>query len=843
MLSIRIEMLLDVLFEVDIKGAVTTFLKTAIADGINQIGSYDCFESVIKQYLGNQRQQELREQLEVIIGEMKSEISKTIDGRSLDLFITIERQLEERFQKLEIPIESRENLKKLFQCYIFDYIKNIDRNYYNDLTLQFQILMQQQHDKHQDELIKELYNTFLQLQRVERSPVTVPYMFLQIDDASKIVSRAREIEQIDNHFHKGSHVAFLYGRPGIGKTTLAKMYARDKHPSNAYFVKYERSIEYTVGKLAKEQSADSGRRVLDYWKTSEESQTILLIIDNYNGDVLQGGQNHGFAEELKGEFYQQLITTGIQIIITTRINIGVNVIEVSSVDDPVELFKMHYSDNIEKEERLIKEIIETLHKNTLLIILAAHILNRCNSEEERNHVLHKIKNCNIKTDSKKLPIFADTDNAGVRTIYQQAEALLDMSGILRETTVKKVFANTIMLPLDGILKKEFLELTGSDENILMELINGSWVLSDLDRIYLHPMMREIALSKQFISYSLCEEYCKNIKCKIAIEEKFESRLLYKNCAQEIFNVFSGNVLKNVTLLKLFYDLSDIYDELGERAMSRKIVEIVEESIEAFAEYPFEKARILSGIAYSLNNCYENMETLERADDLLHKAVEVVGEQKWDYVTTNGMILSNFGSNCLAKSKCDPDNKIKHLNEALAWHMQALHFRQKSYNQFASEPNREKILRGAIATSYTAIATDYFYLKEYRESIDTHLQALEIREELGNVKGESINQQRIVGCVIEWYRQQLDIEKSYIFQVLNYYPQLPEINYEYQDINSLKKNMEYWTQLMHIVTNDKQFEELVEAAKGKCKYMAEWIGSDIKLSEMLGNQVEGLRHYL
>lgn len=842
MLSTYIERLLDILFEGNIKGVITTFLKTVIVNGVDQIAGYYCFENVIEQYLGKQKQQECREQLEVIIAEIKSEISKIIDDRSLDLFMIIERQLEDRFQKLEIPVECRENLKNLFQCYILDYIKNVDRNYYNELTLQFQMLMRKQHDEQQDKLINELYTIVFQLQRFEESPVTVPYMFLQIDDASKMVSRAREIEQIDNYFHKGSHVAVLYGRPGIGKTTLAKMFARDKHPSNAYLVKYERSIEYTVGKLAKEQSSDSGRRVLDYWRTSGEAQTILLIIDNYNGDVLQSEQNHGFAEELKGKFYQQLIATGIQIIITTRINTGVNVIEVSSVDDPVELFKMHYKNNIENEEKLIGEIIETLHKNTLLIILAAHIFKRCNSEEEKKQVLYKIRNCNIKTDLKRLPAPANMDNGEAGTIYQQAEALLDMSGILGEATVKKVFANIILLPLDGMLKREFLELTGCDENILIELINGSWVLSESNRIYLHPVMKEIALNKQFISYSLCEEYCKNIKCKIDIEEKLESKLHYKDYAQEIFNVFSENVLMNVTLLKLFYNLSDIYDQLDERVVSREIVEIVEANIEAFAEYPFEKARILSGIAYSLNNCYESMEVLEKANKLLDNAVEVVNEQIWDYVITNGAILSNFGSNYLAKSKCDPDNKIKYIKEALARHKQALQFRYKNYNKFASESKREKILRGAIATSYTAIATDYFYLEEYKKSIKTHLRALEIRKELGNVKGGSINQQRIVGSVIKWYLQQSGIKKSYIYQVLNYYPQLPEINHEYQDINSLKRTMEYWIQLMSIVENDKQFEEWIVLVKEKCKHMAEWIGSDTKLSEMFENQIEELRHY-
>lgn len=847
-----IGILVNIMFKKDIKEVINSILEE-IGENISDQGiKYIIFRNKIEDYLKKEKNEDIKNQLEIIIKELK--FSEKIKSRDLDLIPVLEQQLNNKFQDFEIPVEKRENLKNLFIFYFLDWIRKLDINYYNDLEQQYKISTLEQSSTQQDTRIKELFEMMGQMRKIyhlnlpkTESPIKVPFMSLQIDDSSKMIIRSNEMEKIYNYFYLGSNVVFLYGRPGIGKTTLAKMYAKNKHPDGIYFLKYEKSIEYTVGKLTGMNDTDSGKKVLDYWRTSEEAKSVLLIIDNFNEDLLQGEVNRCFEEELEGAFYQELVETGIHIIITTRINVGRNVVEVSSVEKPFELFEMHYNKKIENEKNLIDEIIEALHNNTLLIILSAYVLRRCNNEEDQKQILYKIKNCNLQTDSKKLPVFIDTEDSEVRTIYQQAEALLDMSGILSKIEAKKVFANTVMLPLDGIAKGEFLELTNIDENILMELINGNWVLSDLNRIFIHPVVREIVLTKKIITYSFCEEYCQNIKDKIAIERQFESRLCYKNCAQEIFNIFSSDETMNTTLLKIFYNLSDIYDELAERAMSMNIVQVVEENIEIFNELPFEKAEMLSGISYSLNNYYENMETLERADGILKRALEIIEghkqDDKWEYARIKGKILSNFGSNRLSKSKCNSIRKKEYLENALVWHRQALEFRQNQYILFLEEQKRAEILRGAIATSYTTIATDYYYLEQYKKSIDTHLQALEIREELGNMKGKSANQQRIIGCVIEWYKQQLGIEKEYISQVLGYYPQLLKLNNEHQNIKSLKTNMIYWTQLMRIVVSDRRFEGYIGQAKEKCKCMIEWINLDAKLVQLLSNEVEELYDYL
>lgn len=851
----------DILFSGSVKDIALNLVRDGVQAGLEDFYVNVQFNEAIEDYLAAQNPA-VKEQLEALIAEFKQDLKDQIVNKDIHLIDELNKQMDVKLQEGEFPEECRKGLKAHFMLFVLRKVENIDVYYANDLKIVLEVMEERQRNLSQDAEIKKLKEEIWIIRQAlknilqeQASPLKAAPVCLQLDDSPKIMGHEDLLDDIKNMYAQGSNVVFLCGRPGMGKTTLARRYARiscKKH--DVYFVTYEKSIKDTIGKLAKDDLKNGSEKILEYWGSAELERPVLLVIDNFNENPLQRAGEQEMEDQLEGSFYQKMADTGIHVLFTTRTMMGRNAIEVTPVEDRFRLFENYYERPIEGDsvKSTINKIIDVLHGNTLLIILVANILKRSDIEKKAGEVLERLRKCNMWEESTELDLFADIPNGDVKTIYEQAHALLDMSGIWENDAAKSVFANTALLPLDGMKKQEFLDLTGNkNDNVLMQLINSSWILTDSVNVYLHPMVREIALRDKCVSYGLCEICCKNIHAKIAMRETFKDRLKYKNYAQEIYNVFKADTSYDQELLRLFYDLSDIYDGLAERELSLEIVKVVQDNIAVFDESPLEKAQILSGIAYSYNNCFDTMEMLEEAWTLLEQAQNTTDEITPDQSNRDqrtriqGQILSNRGSNCLAKSKCNQVQRQEALKQALQYHNQALELRQIQYERLLSKPEEKarqeaRRMKEAVATSYTTIATDYFYLSDYEQAITQHEQALKIREEQQNEKGESINQQRIIGCVIEIYRQQLSVGEEYIAQVLSYYPRLLEINYKYQNITALKDNIRYLIEIQNIVLNDRRLERFVGDMAGKCQGIKKWVDSDDRLKEMLADEIQRLQ---
>jgi len=852
----NISKLVDTLFSGGIKDIALNLVKEGAQAGLEYVNVNIQFNEAIENYLASQNS-DMQQQLEAFIKEIEQDLKSQIQNRNIHLIDDLNTQMDKKLQEGEFPEECREGLKVNFMFFVLQKIQKIDNHYANELTIMLEVMKERQRNLSQDAEIQKLRREIWIIEKAlenalqeEKSPLGVAPSHLQLDDPTKIVGHEELLTQIQEMYEHGSNVVFLCGRPGMGKTTLARRYARVNCETNdVYFVTYEKSIKDTIGKLAKEDLKNGGEKILEYWKAVKPERPILLVIDNFNENSLQRASEQEIENELEGSFYQKMADTGIRILFTTRTLVGRNAIEVTPVKDKFRLFENYYGQSIKDDgvKSIINEIIDVLQGNTLLIILVANILKRFEIDSKAREILERLEKCNMREESTKIDLYTGIPNGEVKTIYEQTQTLLDMSGILEDDAAKRVFANAVLLPLDGMKNQEFLALTESEnDNVLMQLINSSWILRNSANVYLHPMVREIALQNEFVSYDLCEKYCKNIYSKIAMKEPFKDRLKYKNYAQEIYNVFKETASFDRELIRLFYDLSDIYDGLAERELSLEIVQVVQNNIKVFDEYPLEKAQILSGIAYSYNNCFDTIEMLDEAWKLLEQAQNTIEEitpnqsNRDMYAQIKGKILSNRGSNCLARSKCNQTQKQEALNQALQWHKQALELRQIQYERLLSEPEKAKRMKEAIATSYTTIATDYFYLSNYEQAITQHENALKIRKEAQDNKGESINQQRIIGCIIEIYKQQLSVGEEYVAQALSYYPQLLETNYKYQNLTALKDNMHYFAEMRKIILNDRHLEGFVNDVSEKCQKIVQWVSCNSELKKVVACEIQKLQ---
>lgn len=830
MLNQLINQLVEIILIDNVKDSVIAILNDALKVSAEQKIQYGYFCKYMDEFIDNQSNKEIAGQMITFTDNINKGVLKEIQELDLKVIEKLEKKLDKELEVLEIPKESRLPLRDNLIQYIKYFIYKKDKNFYNTLILNDHIRdnknMIMEIQKWQSE-VKEILNVTR-----KNFPVIVGSSHLDIHDCDKIDSRIEDICKIKNRFEIGNNVVFLQGRPGIGKSTLARLYANDycKEPNHiVYFIKYNESIEKTLSKLSVDDKKYKGEDILKYWETlsPQERTHILLIIDNFNENTLQGGDKKGFESEISSSFFGRLRDLGICILITTRIKVCDDVYEVLPVKDTMGLFERYFGEKIQKDDRRnIEQIIFSVRGNTMLIILFAHLWKRSNEKEK---LLDKIINCQIHEETAELVREVDAEIEDL-TIYGQTMALLDFSGILKNNMIKKVFVNVSLLPLSGLEKNIFNEFVGyQDGNILESLIRDSWVLEEENKVFLHPIVREIVRKEGFITYELCKDYCRNIEKMIKQNRKLVDRIKYKESAMEIFKIFSTETNMDIILVELFYWLSDICDEVAERDQSLDIVKIILSHLDVYDNNEIKKAERMSGIAYSMNNSFKSMDDLDKAEDLLHNAKKVyelieVPDDKIQYERVAGKILNNFGSNYIARSQCNTMRKKEYLKNALSWQKRAFDYRQSLEQRYILEIDERIInmLKSDVATSYTCIATTYYYLGQYKEAINNHSKAEKMRRILEKIKNMNDNQERIIGCVIQMYKESLYVDVNDLKRVLAYYPKILEDNYRNQANKSLKVNMTNFLYITRIVLYDKRYSELQNELIDKYRSIINWL---------------------
>lgn len=662
-----------------------------------------------------------------------------------------------------------------------------------------------------------------------KSPLIKANYSLHIDsildtNINKKIFREEDLKNIRHRIEiNQSSVLFLSGRPGIGKTTLARLYANTCEKTHIYFVKYRGSFEETLNSLSKKKREDSWKKILKYWKNLNESQRkqTLLIIDNFNDDSVEGVEN-SYYRALHTGLFEELRESRIQLLITTRINMENNVYPVEGVKDPVALFEAYYKQELnDQQKKGVAELAELLHNNTLLLVLCAGLMREeCSLAE----LINEAKKCNMKIHEIFLEKEADFESKEIRerfTLYEQAKAILNLGEVLNSEENRYILANMALLPLKGMQRKEFLQFIHKEGAVGINLIKGlilrSWIIEEEEHIVcLHPLIREILLDTGLVVWDRCRNYCISLSEKLDLQYEFQDRERYKNYAEEVYTIFSD--AHDLVLAKLFYNFSDIYDQIGAHQKSRELIDNVSLYLNEIKESK-RKVRLCSGMAYSYNNCVNTVEDLEYAVSLLDQAqnmLERIRSQctEWEYYSELGRIYSNRGSNELARIPLEKseDQRKKHADFALKFHQQALEQRNKAL-EIAFDEAKKAASERDKATSYVGIATAYYELELYEESVQIFRESLQIRRDydIGRVP---ISQWGMLRSTIYWYNKNRNCDLVTIREVLDFYPELLNRNIEQENENAFQDNKMFFETLCQIIDKDDDFTELRALVKEK-----------------------------
>lgn len=312
------------------------------------------------------------------------------------------------------------------------------------------------------------------------------------------IGRDKEMEEIHEKLQE-SNILFLHGIGGIGKSELAKQYA--KKYRNEYdtviFCAYNGDFMMSIiddaiihinnfAKSAKEDEVDYYKRKIQKLKELLDEKT-LLIIDNLDED------------EFEGEAYNQwidVISLNCKMLFTTRLcewEYSVQEVNVlNKKENLIELFENYSHINGVDNMMAVKEIIDYVNGHTLTIELIARQVQ--SSFTTPLKLLTLLKEYGISRIGEE-KVLLNKDNCQSRkSAFDHITALFDIAELSERE--QYILANMSLIPLQGIsvdLLSEWCGITGFDE--INHLINTGWLKRNNAIINMHPLIAEICNSQ------------------------------------------------------------------------------------------------------------------------------------------------------------------------------------------------------------------------------------------------------------------------------------------------------------------------------------------------------------
>lgn len=378
------------------------------------------------------------------------------------------------------------------------------------------------------------------------------------------LGREEELDELHTMLEENSKV-FLYGIAGIGKSELAKAYAKQykKYYTNILYVEYAGDLHQAVTDMdftddLPEDGEEERFRKHNRFLRSLKDDT-LLIIDNFNVTATQDS------------FLPVVLKYRCRILFTTRSKFdGHCILQLKEIRDPASLFQLaaaFYSE-AEVHQTLVEEIIEIVHRHTFAVELAAKLLK--NGILPPEHLLEKLREEKASLENEdKISAIKDGQNSKA-TYYNHIHTLFSLYSISVEQ--QEIMRNLCFLPPAGISARIFADWLGlTDLNDINDLIETGFVQATTRHtISLHPMIQEIALSETKPSVTGCHTLLNSLQ-KICLMHGTEVSY-YKKLFQTVGNIMRMIEKDDPTKYLLF--LEDIFPYMEKYRYKKGMKEII-----------------------------------------------------------------------------------------------------------------------------------------------------------------------------------------------------------------------------------------------------------------------------
>ena len=378
------------------------------------------------------------------------------------------------------------------------------------------------------------------------------------------LGREEELDELHTMLEENSK-AFLYGIAGIGKSELAKAYAKQykKYYTNILYVEYAGDLHQAVTDMdftddLPEDGEEERFRKHNRFLRSLKDDT-LLIIDNFNVTATQDS------------FLPVVLKYRCRILFTTRSKFnGHCILQLKEIRDPASLFQLaaaFYSE-AEVHQTLVEEIIEIVHRHTFAVELAAKLLE--NGILPPEHLLEKLREEKASLENEdKIIAIKDGQNSKA-TYYNHIHTLFSLYSI--SVKQQEIMRNLCFLPPAGISARIFADWLGlTDLNAINDLVETGFVQATTRHtISLHPMIQEIALSETKPSVTGCHTLLNSLQ-KICLMHGTEVSY-YKKLFQTVGNIMRMIEKDDPTKYLLF--LEDIFPYMEKYRYKTGMKEII-----------------------------------------------------------------------------------------------------------------------------------------------------------------------------------------------------------------------------------------------------------------------------
>ena len=420
----------------------------------------------------------------------------------------------------------------------------------------------------------------------------------------------------------------LHGIPGIGKSELAKAYAKErrKEYTNILYLTYTGDLKRDIaelifaGDLPGEDEDERFRKHNRFLRTLKED--TLLIIDNFN------------TTATRDTVLDVVLKYRCRVLFTTRSSLPdqccVPVEEINDAETLFGLVAKFYGD-AETHRTVVEQIIETVHRHTLAVELAARLLETGILEPQT--VLDKLREERASFDASDQIRISKDGKSRYATYYDHIHTLFALFGL--PVPQRGIMTNLTLFPPTGIPARLFGQWMGfhnlNDVNELVEL--GFIQSKPGNRIALHPMMQEVTAADLPPSITNCHTMLESIRaiCQLHGADVPYYKLMFQTVENAIDLAAKDDTDFYLLLLQDVFQYMEKYrDEDGmKRLIDEMDVLLSDKAIGA----PRDRALLLDCRAAVEKNT-------QKAIGLIHEALALLPEVTPD----NALLVSNLNAN-------------------------------------------------------------------------------------------------------------------------------------------------------------------------------------------------------
>ncbi len=467
------------------------------------------------------------------------------------------------------------------------------------------------------------------------------------------VGRDNVLAEIEENFKNGENVQFLHGIGGIGKTQIAKQYAK-KHKNDydtIVYTTYNESLKntvisensfvldpemnrFTMSDGSQESDDDFFKRKLDKIKKISDKKT-LIVIDNF--DTL-GDEN---LKEFASGDYHILITTRNDF---SRMFSTVVIDTIESMEDLKEIFMQNYGGyDVEEDDPYLEELIELVNRHTYTVeLLAQHMENSGQTPEE---MIKALKEEGILSLSEEVM----SENMKKQTAYENLLKMFKLFSLTEEE--RKVLMYLSFMPVDGVNVRNFRVWADLDSaKIIKDLETKSWVIKNTEGIALHPIIKEVIKHEIKATEDSCEEFI--LRFTDSIEDKKTWGM--KKSEKDRFALITKEMLKTFDKITektemFYYHTANLFSFAVDSEFALKLAFMLYDYYkQKNGDISFETGRsaFKIGWIYTYDNHFENadenaMKWLSMADSIFSQITLSGSEEKSRHTMTKTNLSKQY----------------------------------------------------------------------------------------------------------------------------------------------------------------------------------------------------------